>query len=162
MKLRYFLNEEQPIEDGDIDFISDFVNKGRAKEKGVTDKDVDPKELKRGVKVEYEHTSNEFIAKRIALDHLAECDDYYTKLEKMELSCEGVDESMIVEDSMNMKGLVRYHLQHLVKGGWWVADESFDDKYLKTAQNYKKEFEGINKEWQYRIVKETRKYEIMR
>ena len=29
------------------------------------------------------------MAKRIALDHLAECPDYYTRLAKMEKECEG-------------------------------------------------------------------------
>ena len=72
----------------DVDFVEEFFNKGRAKEKGITENDVDPVELKMGIEVEYEHTSSEIIAKRIALDHLSECDDYYTKLKKMELTCE--------------------------------------------------------------------------
>jgi hypothetical protein len=37
-----------------------------------------------GIKVEMEHTKNKTIAKRIALDHLAELPDYYTRLLKME------------------------------------------------------------------------------
>lgn len=93
MKLKNFLDDKPLNEANDeINFVEDFLNQGRAKEKGITENDVDPDELKRGIKIEYEHTSNELIAKRIALDHLAECDDYYTRLEKMELSCEGVDE----------------------------------------------------------------------
>jgi len=74
--------------DGDINFVDEFLNKGRAKEKGLKEEDCDPKELKMGIKVEYEHTSNPEIAKRIALDHLAECPDYYTRLAKMEMGCE--------------------------------------------------------------------------
>lgn len=92
MKLKNFLTDEPINESMEIDFVSEFFEKGRAKEKGITESDVDQDELKRGIKVEYEHTSSEIIARRIALDHLAECDDYYTKLKKMELSCEGVDE----------------------------------------------------------------------
>jgi len=57
---------------------------GRAKEKGFTEKDADPKELKMGIKVEMEHTTEPKVAKRIALDHLAEVSDYYTRLAKME------------------------------------------------------------------------------
>ncbi len=91
MKLKNFLTGDQINESEGIDFVKDFINQGRAKEKGITEKDVDPKELERGIKVEYEHTTNEAIAKRIALDHLAECDNYYTKLKEMELSCEGID-----------------------------------------------------------------------
>lgn len=42
-----------------------------------------------GINVEYEHLDKnspfaKFMAERIALDHLAEMPDYYTKLAKME------------------------------------------------------------------------------
>ena len=62
----------------------DAINQGEAHEKGVTENDVDPKELAMGIKVEKEHTDNPVLAKRIALDHLAEIPDYYTRLDKME------------------------------------------------------------------------------
>ena len=42
------------------------------------------KQLKMGIKVEKEHTSNDKIAREIALDHLGELPDYYTRLKKME------------------------------------------------------------------------------
>lgn len=45
---------------------------------------VDAEQLTRGIEVEREHTSSDLIAKKIALDHLAEIDDYYTRLDKME------------------------------------------------------------------------------
>jgi len=64
--------------------ISDMFAQGRAKEKGITKDKVDSKQLEMGIKVEMEHTSNPLIAERIALDHLAEIDDYYTRLAKME------------------------------------------------------------------------------
>jgi hypothetical protein len=80
---------ESSIED--INFIESFIKKGRAVEKGFTEKDADPKELEMGIKVEYEHTDNKEISKRIALDHLAECKDYYTRLDKMEKEC-GVED----------------------------------------------------------------------
>ncbi len=43
-----------------------------------------PKQLKMGIEVEREHTSDPRIAERIAKDHLAEIPDYYTRLAKME------------------------------------------------------------------------------
>jgi hypothetical protein len=64
--------------------LSDFIAHGRANEKGITEADVDPKELEMGIKVEMEHTNNPIIAKRIALDHLAEIPNYYTLLAEME------------------------------------------------------------------------------
>ena len=42
------------------------------------------KQLNMGKKVEQEHTRNPAIAKEIALDHLVEIPDYYTRLDKME------------------------------------------------------------------------------
>jgi uncharacterized protein YycO len=42
------------------------------------------KELRKGTKVEYEHTRHTAIAKEIAKDHLEERPDYYKKLKKME------------------------------------------------------------------------------
>ncbi|KFZ25665.1 MAG: hypothetical protein KQ78_02138 [Candidatus Izimaplasma bacterium HR2] len=85
MKFKIFLEDDSINESiNNVDFVDEFINKGRAKEEGVTEDDVDPKELKMGIEVEYEHTSNREIAKRIALDHLSELKDYYTRLKKME------------------------------------------------------------------------------
>jgi hypothetical protein len=44
----------------------------------------DPKQLKMGIKIEKEHTTNTLVAELIAKDHLAEDPKYYTKLKKME------------------------------------------------------------------------------
>lgn len=40
------------------------------------------KQLEIGIKVEHEHTEDDDKARRIALDHLDEKPDYYTKLKK--------------------------------------------------------------------------------
>lgn len=53
---------------------------------GKPDKRYSFKALKKGIKVEYEHTRKTNIAKEIAKDHLEERPDYYEKLEKMEKS----------------------------------------------------------------------------
>jgi len=42
------------------------------------------KQLKMGVKVEREHTTSKELARKIALQHLAEIPDYYTRLKKFE------------------------------------------------------------------------------
>lgn len=44
--------------------------------------DVDKNELIVGILVEFEHTSDPLIATEIAIDHLAEIKDYYTRLVK--------------------------------------------------------------------------------
>jgi hypothetical protein len=57
-------------------------------------KNVDKKQLQIGIKVEMKHTSNINIAKTIALQHLAENSDYYSKLGKAGLADE-LDESRV-------------------------------------------------------------------
>jgi hypothetical protein len=42
------------------------------------------KQLRQGMRVEYEHTFNPAIAKEIALDHLSERPDYYERLAEIE------------------------------------------------------------------------------
>jgi hypothetical protein len=51
---------------------------------GLSEKnlDVDPDQLKLGIKTEMEHTSDSKVAEEIALDHLSEDPHYYTKLKK--------------------------------------------------------------------------------
>lgn len=45
---------------------------------------IDQRQLKRGIKVEKEHTQNKRVAQKIALDHLKENPRYYDYLDKME------------------------------------------------------------------------------
>lgn len=52
--------------------------------RGMTRRDFDPKELRRGRKVELEHTSDWRVAERIAMDHLVEDSKYYEKLRRIE------------------------------------------------------------------------------
>lgn len=61
-----------------------FAGGGKANEKGFGKKDADPEQLRMGINVEKEHTPDAATAERIALDHLAEIPDYYTRLVKME------------------------------------------------------------------------------
>jgi len=55
-----------------------------AKKHGVTLAHIET-QLEKGVKIEYEHTTDTKIAREIALDHLGEDPDYYTKLDKAHL-----------------------------------------------------------------------------
>jgi len=49
---------------------------------------VDAWQLKEGIKVEYEHTKFKWVATIIALDHLYEFPDYYTRLLQLEKDAE--------------------------------------------------------------------------
>lgn len=61
--------------------LSSVLSEGKSKGKEIKH---DSKQLEMGIKVEMEHTSNKLISRKIALDHLAEIPDYYTRLDKME------------------------------------------------------------------------------
>lgn len=56
-----------------------------AKKHDVPVKDMEV-HLKKGIKIELEHTDDKTVAKEIALDHLNERPDYYERLEKVEKS----------------------------------------------------------------------------
>jgi hypothetical protein len=62
----------------------EFWKAGRARASGVKAEDVEPEELDRGTEVELEHTTSRRLARRIALDHLAEYEEYYHGLEFVE------------------------------------------------------------------------------
>ena len=59
------------------------------------DADTINKQVEMGIKVEHEHTKDDDEAKRIALDHLYEIPDYYTRLKKMEEEGEAALEEAI-------------------------------------------------------------------
>lgn len=61
--------------------LSSFLSEGRSKGKDIQP---DAKELEMGIKVEMEHTTLPIISRKIAMDHLKEIPDYYTRLDKME------------------------------------------------------------------------------
>jgi len=76
------------------------------------------KQLEKGIKHELEHTSNESIAREIALDHLWEDRKYYDKLETMEESTkinikallrEEVESTIIDESPDTIQVLVKYN-----------------------------------------------------
>jgi hypothetical protein len=61
--------------------LSSFFHEGKSRQ-GQHEYDKD--QLKKGIKVEMEHTNCKLIAYKIAQDHLAEIPDYYDRLDKME------------------------------------------------------------------------------
>lgn len=65
----------------------DHIPGGRAR--GMSPSSFDPRELARGVTVEQEHTPDLAVAREIAMDHLTEIPDYYTRLDQMESEAGG-------------------------------------------------------------------------
>ena len=58
-----------------------YIPNGRSK--GRRPSEFDPVQLRRGTKVEMEHTTNRQLAQRIAMDHLTEDPRYYVKLARI-------------------------------------------------------------------------------
>lgn len=69
---------------GYLAFSRGYLDRGVAKQRGFSYHDFPRSDLEMGAKVEMEHTRFPSLAKRIALDHLAEDENYYRKLRKME------------------------------------------------------------------------------
>lgn len=90
--------------------LSDKVSKQNITKKfNITLQKLD-KELKIGTKVEMEHADSKSLAKEIAMDHLVEIPDYYTRLLKMEKEAKNkwnVKEST----KSNIKKLFREHVE---------------------------------------------------
>ena len=83
---------EEPKEEPKEVINKDILEDGRAKESSFTAEQADAEQLRMGIEVEMEHTKNIEIAKRIALDHLSEIKDYYTRLAKMEEEAKNTEE----------------------------------------------------------------------
>lgn len=79
LKDRNMINEDK-LKGGKADKLT---KKDIADKFGVTLAKIN-KELDMGVEIELEHTKSRRLAKEIAMDHLSEIPDYYTRLKKME------------------------------------------------------------------------------
>jgi len=86
------------------------------------------KELDMGTKIEMEHVNSKNLAKEIAMDHLVEIPDYYTRLKKMEK--DGKKKWHIKESTkLNIKRLFREHVE------LGVTDETTDTTTFKLLYN---------------------------
>ena len=83
--------------------ISESIIEKLAKKHGVSEDQIE-KQLEMGMEVEKEHTDNPKEARKIALDHLKEKPDYYTKLKKYVE--DGKDTKKDVSESKLYKRLV--------------------------------------------------------
>jgi hypothetical protein len=101
-----FLSTQKPTEYSSVDEIAQSLNlcpiktekivsflakitayllrQGKMNQENIDENSVNQEQLKMGINVEKEHIECPFISRKIALDHLAEIPDYYTRLERME------------------------------------------------------------------------------
>lgn len=82
----------EPIMDKSMDDWENTAKQGRFIASGKKESDFDAAQLAMGIEVEKEHTESPEVAKRIALDHLAELSDYYTRLAAMEAGAENKED----------------------------------------------------------------------
>ncbi len=78
-------------------------------------------ELEMGKKVEHEHTKNMAKATEIAMDHLSEFPDYYTRLAKMEKEAEKHTKKLKVNE--DTKGLIK----RLIRENIGVVEEKLEN-----------------------------------
>lgn len=87
---KHIMHEDNDLNIDDIqtqkEVNGDVLDGGLGDEKIPTD--FNPDEVLKGIEVEMEHTNNPKIALDIALDHLTEIPDYYTRLNAMETDAE--------------------------------------------------------------------------
>jgi hypothetical protein len=75
--------------------------------------DFDEEQLRKGMRVEMEHTNNKELAREIAMDHLVEHPKYYDELEKMEKKLE---KEAVAFDSSSLSTLTdRNHLNEKIR-----------------------------------------------
>jgi hypothetical protein len=111
-----------------IDLDDDMDEESKAESEGITDGDVHPEQLVMGIKVEMEHTESQEEAKKIALDHLAEFGDYYTRHAKMEKKAEKEHSEKKEEITEAYrpaeKGEFEFPLAQTTKGNFaWLGDK---------------------------------------
>lgn len=70
-------------------------------------KNLDPKQLAMGIEVEMEHTTDKAVAKEIALDHLTEDPNYYSKLQTIEKHALSIDETRMLKQELQDATVVR-------------------------------------------------------
>jgi phosphopantetheine adenylyltransferase len=84
------------------------------------------KQLKMGVKVEKEHTTSKEMARKIALQHLAEIPDYYTRLKKVE--------SKPLKEAYEFSGSDAMSL--LTLGKPVVEEKRYDAKCVRVTESF--------------------------
>lgn len=119
--------EEHKEEDAESACIEDLARKH-----GVSLEDI-THQLEMGLKVEMEHTEDMNIAKKIALDHLAEDPHYYTKLSKMEGKGENAENRVYndVEVAFNINGR-----EYIAYGDVHFGEEGLHGKEEDTVENF--------------------------
>lgn len=114
---------------------------------GMVPSDFNKKSLKRGTKVEMEHTTDPKIAQEIAMDHLVEDPKYYSKLARMEknpTSDWGLIESEFQPNPVQEPEVKMYFRQRREFGSPSLGDWALDNQFYVDAKNPEEFKEKLN------------------
>jgi len=103
--------------------------KDLAEKHGVSLKQIN-REIEMGIKVELEHVDDKVLAKEIAMDHLFEIPDYYTRLKKMETEAK---KELKIKESLQkelIKKLIRENIELIIADKTSTTNQ-FDIYYKK-------------------------------
>jgi hypothetical protein len=92
------------------------------------------KQLEMGVKIEHEHTKNKELATFIALQHLDEIPDYYTRLKKMESSAKKEHNSKFKDVNEDLRKWFGTGKEGGVGGGGWDRYNTKGERVGKCAR----------------------------
>lgn len=89
------------------------------------------KQIKMGIEIEYEHTDDKSKAREIAMDHLEEFPDYYTRLRKMETQAKkGLKETMTVSNTFGGSSNIGTHGGAVGNSDWYAPNDTRIPKIL--------------------------------
>jgi hypothetical protein len=145
-----------------------------AKEHDVSVEQIE-KEFEMGVKEEMEHADEELIAKEIALDHLVEDPEYYTKLERANLQENktiseslqyhldhgvGVERNVFRPGSSQFFGIFR-EARHLFKEGKYKLHSQAEKEIIESDLGEFGMFEGVNVPLDFPMLMEQDEEEML-
>lgn len=123
------------LDPNDVDGDGEYIEGGEADNEPVDA--YDPDQILKGIEVEMEHTDDPRVALEIAMDHLEELPDYYTRLDTMEKEGEADLESLDGGDEIPD---VEKENPELYPEGWKEMDGMFmnpDSSIFKHAETIK-------------------------
>lgn len=117
-------------------------------------------EFKKGYKVEREHTDDTDLAKEIAMDHLVEMPDYYTKLAKMEKESVNEGKAVLIGSALPYNDIPDLYYDEstkkFIKPNYWdgkpvVVDPKRDIKWSRykltpLGEKLRKMYESVNED----------------
>lgn len=137
--------KEEKLEGGKSDnkTFEDLVNKHKKHGKSLSELELMlKKQLDKGIRVEMEHTKNKSEAKEIAMDHLFEDPQYYTKLKKIETkeNLHLVAKRQFAKDIQNDPDFIEFkkRAKYKDKGhefSFGIPNVSVGDQYIKKTKH---------------------------